>query len=183
MILTELLAAWFLADFISGLVHWFEDRYLTEATEIGRDNILHHTDPRAMTRISMWENVKGSLTYGIPLSITLFLIEAPLVIYMSVLFACSANLVHRWAHENKNKLPKLIRLLKDTCIMISARHHSTHHYEAGKVITKAQAKEAYCAMTNYVNPILDEIAFWYWLERLLHLFGMRTIEDTGYRQS
>lgn len=177
MILINILAAWLVADFISGLVHWFEDRYLDETTSIGRDNTLHHNDPRAMTRIPYWQNVDSSLAYGIPLAIVLWIAGAHQIFILSMFFACFANLVHRFAHEKKSATPEIVKLLQSTGLMISPRAHAPHHSERGILIPKSQAKDKYCAMTSWMNPLLDKIGLWHKLELCLGFCGVKTVSN------
>jgi hypothetical protein len=45
----------FAAEFVAGVVHWFEDAYIRENTPligklVGRPNTIHHHFPRYMTR-------------------------------------------------------------------------------------------------------------------------------------
>ena len=58
-VLVQAIGIYLLVDFISGILHWFEDRYGSETTPlIGnaiKKNILHHHRPRHITRITLWE--------------------------------------------------------------------------------------------------------------------------------
>ena len=58
-VLAQAIGIYLLVDFISGILHWSEDRYGSETTPlIGnaiKKNILHHHRPRHITRITLWE--------------------------------------------------------------------------------------------------------------------------------
>ena len=51
----------FTAEFVTGIVHWFEDAYVREDTpligrHVARPNIVHHHYPRYMTRLTWWQS-------------------------------------------------------------------------------------------------------------------------------
>ena len=58
-----------LADFIAGIVHWFEDAYVRENTPligsfIGKANVIHHHLPRYMTRNNWWQSSWDLLAFS-----------------------------------------------------------------------------------------------------------------------
>jgi hypothetical protein len=165
-----LLYAWLLADFISGLVHWAEDRVLLNETrfkflnQIKADNDLHHKRPAALTQFSLWENINTSAYFAWPLALVLLLAGAPNVITLAVFFASFGNAVHRYAHMPKAKVPRLIRLFQRTGFFISFDHHTRHHFDENGRIEKEDTTIRYCPMSNWVNPILDKVRFFYFLE-------------------
>ena len=170
MIALNVLAAWLLADFLTGLVHWWEDRILKPSrigflNNILDDNELHHSKPTALTVYSYWQNINTSVIFTIPLSFAAFWIGAPVVVWLAIFFASFGNLVHRFAHEPQRKRPLAVRFLQFVGIFISHDHHFSHHYSApGQVITKDETTWRYCPMTNWVNPVLDRVKFWRALE-------------------
>jgi hypothetical protein len=172
-LITNIFIGWLFADLITGLVHWFEDKYLDESTEIGRDNVLHHTDPRAMTKLSYFENIQGSLQAGIPIIIFTAFFQWPLWFYLGFFFAMFGNLVHRWAHEPRP--PAIVKYCQAIGLMTSNRKHMKHHAHAGKLITKAQAHSTYCAMSDWLNPVLNKIRFWKSLEWCLSRVGLNAL--------
>ena len=57
--LVQIVATVFAAEFVAGVVHWFEDAYVRESTPligkfVGRPNTVHHHYPRYMTRHNWW---------------------------------------------------------------------------------------------------------------------------------
>jgi hypothetical protein len=168
-----ILLAWLLADFLSGIVHWAEDRRLTKETRwaflnsLKADNDLHHASPAALTRLSWYQNLSTSLPFTAPLAALLMLIGAPAVIYLTLYFVGFANLIHRWAHEPRGKLPWPVLAIQSTGLFITFKHHWGHHADENGLVTKEQASVRYCAMTNWLNPVLDRVGFWRLLERFI----------------
>lgn len=172
MIAINVALAWLLADFLSGLVHWWEDRHLHEGTllrSVYEDNSRHHDDPMSITRISWWGNIGATCMIATPISLSLFIAGAHSIIYLSVAFAGFGNLVHRFSHERRSRLPRVVKLLQWAGIFCSARQHNEHHRRNGLLVRKDDATWRFCAMTNYLNPILDGVGFWKFLDRLVKL--------------
>lgn len=168
-----ILGAWLLADFLSGLVHWAQDKFLDVETafnftnDLKRDNDLHHVNPTAMLKLSFWDNIKISANVAWPFSAVLFVAGAPTVLWLGVFFSAFGNGVHRFAHVHPMILPLPIRALQCVGLFCSFEEHSKHHYDAGRVILKQDATCRYCVMTSWLNPILDGLRFWKALEHLI----------------
>lgn len=164
-----ILLAWLLADFVTGIVHWAQDKLLNESTfkflnRVKADNELHHERPAAMLRGSWWENIDTSAPFLWPLGIVLIAAGCPPVVYLTVFFASIANIIHRFAHTPKAQLSMPVRLIQTTGLFISFDHHAKHHYDANGVIKKENTTIRYCPMTNWLNPILDALHFFQFLE-------------------
>lgn len=177
----QIIAAWFLADFIAGIFHWIEDRYFDEshslefARGLATDNIVHHEEPTAMTRSTWWENMRSGAYAGWPLAVMTFGLGCPPVVWLTLFFTAFGNLVHRFAHIPKRELPRWIQGLQAFGIFISAGHHATHHFAMGQKVSKATASRAYCPMTDWVNPVLDRVKFWLVCESALAAIGIKTV--------
>ena len=173
----EIIIAWFLADILTGIIHWWQDHYLSGASRytflrsISADNDLHHIRPSAMTELTIWENINTS-TIGLPVASFLFFFGAPNIICLTILFATFGNLVHRYAHVSNEKIPFVIKFLQRTGIFISTDHHFAHHFDDEGLISKENTTIRFCPMTNWMNPILDFIKFFTILEGILNLFGV-----------
>jgi ubiquitin-conjugating enzyme E2 variant len=79
-----------------------------------------------------------------------------------VLFAllvANANQIHKWAHMNSAEVPPLVRWLQQAHILQTPRHHGRHH--SGARTTH------YCVITNFLNPLLEEVMFWSRMERAI----------------
>lgn len=183
MIVFQIFIAWFLADFLTGLVHWFEDKYLDETQTLNflastaEENDLHHRKPTAMVASTPWTNMKSAAAIGWPLAAVLWIFGLPMWVWLVPFFASFGNLVHRWSHMPARHLPSWIRFMQATGIFISRDHHDAHHRSMKQLIPKHLAGYKFCPMTNWVNPILDTMKFWSALERVLGWCGLKTTRD------
>lgn len=151
-ILTQLLTAWLIADFLSGFWHWLEDRYFDErwpiiGKYIAKPNTLHHAQPSAFLMNDYWTR---NWTTIVPAAVACLIYPSGWLVFLAV---SQANEIHAWAHQ---RCSSFIRALQETGILQSPRHHGEHHRSPFEV--------KYCVMTNWLNPILDHFQFWRWLE-------------------
>lgn len=173
MIALDILLAWLFADFIAGLVHWFEDRVLVREykseslNRIRLDNELHHKHPGAMLQFSLWENISTSAPYSILIGSGLGLMGAHPIIWLGVYFTAFGNIVHRYAHTPEAKKPRIVKVMQGLGLFITNKHHSKHHFDSNGWVRKDESKIRFCPMTNWLNPMLDYINFFAMLERLL----------------
>lgn len=170
-----ILSAWLLADFISGLVHWWEDRALIGASRfafingVRADNERHHIQPGYLLKFSYWGNIDTTAPIGWAMTFVLFVAGAPFVLILTTFFLSFGNLIHRFAHEPVKRLPLPIRFMQWTGLFISMNHHNGHHFKDGKLVTREGSRIRYCVMTNWLNPVLDYINFFKGLEKCLGL--------------
>lgn len=165
-----------LADFFSGLVHWAEDAYARKDTPIigrwiGEANIEHHRRPRAFVARSWWES-----------SWDLLLVSAAVVlgawwfglltwqVWVFAIVAANANQIHKWAHSPPHENGPVVTWLQRWKLIQTQRHHARHH---------SGAKDShYCSVTNFLNPLLEELEFWKGLERIAErVFGLKRRGD------
>ncbi len=168
-----------LADFISGIGHWFEDAYGNPDWPIlGKyvviPNIEHHKKPR--------DFLKGSYIYRnstvlVPALFFLFLLySCGWLCWQSIFFTvyiAQVNEVHAISHRIKEENYFLLRLLQKIGLVQSNKHHGWHH--------KAPYNCNYCIMTEYLNPILNKIRFWERIENGLKLIGIYPIRGSEIR--
>jgi hypothetical protein len=165
MIALELVGVLLLVDFVSGVAHWAEDSYCTEATPvIGRwvvvPNLLHHRNGYAFVAKSWIASSWDLAAAGAAIVAIAGLVGA--LTWHVVLFAAlgaNANQVHKWNHMRRSSVPLAVRVLQRLNVLQSARHHARHHH-GGK-------NSHYCVMTGMLNPLLDRVGFWRGLEKLL----------------
>lgn len=174
-----IILAWLFADFISGVVHWIEDKVLVAPSRysflnaLRVDNDLHHRSPAAMLKLTPAENIQESVLIAWPLAAILFILGIPTIIWLGVFFASFANFVHRLAHQPPGRVNRLVRFLQKTGLFISAEHHLRHHFNSKGLIAKENTTIHYCPMTNWLNPALDKIRFFYFLERIFLKRGVK----------
>lgn len=161
-ILATLLLGWLLADLISGVVHWAEDRFghadwpVLGALVIA-PNRHHHAQPLAFTRGQGFlrrnsTNIAASLIGGG----LLWVIFGPSLLLAVLVFAgCIANQVHFWAHCPE-RAPAPVRLLQRLGLLQSRRQHGLHHLPPHR--------RCYCILSDWLNPTLDAARFWQIIE-------------------
>lgn len=162
--LLQVLAGLLLADFLTGLIHWFEDRYgnpkwpfIGEAITANHE---HHIKPRAFLSGSFWNRNKEVLI-GTVIILGLFAMISAinLMTVSAVLSGFFANEVHGAAHKFPRENTIWVRVLQRLGLMQSFQHHACHH--------RGRKDCHYCVMTNYVNPVLDAIGFFRGLEWII----------------
>lgn len=153
------------ADLLTGFVHWWEDAYAREEWPVlgplvAAPNLLHHRDPRAMTRQSWWRNVDVTVGLGAAvLAAAGCAHQLSWQLALVVALAAFTNLLHRWAHQSAAENGPFITWLQGTGLFQSRAHHALHH--------RWPRESHYCALTNWVNPFLERARFWARLERLI----------------
>ncbi|RAN37853.1 hypothetical protein HY11_08180 [Hyphomonas pacifica] len=162
--LASILGGLFFADLISGLIHWFEDRYGNPKWPILgqtiRANQEHHFKPRAFLQGTFFTRNREVVVVGI-IFLALFWGTATLNLFTgsAVFFGVFANEFHRAAHRSPKENGRLITLLHKTGLAQSFKHHAAHH---------RQGKDThYCVITNYTNPVLERIGLFPALERVI----------------
>jgi ubiquitin-conjugating enzyme E2 variant len=183
MTLFQILAAWLLADLVTGAIHWFEDKFMDAkslnflAAEVAADNDLHHQKPTAMTLNSGWENMRSGAAVGWPLAAGLWWFGFPLWVWLTPFFAAFGNLVHRFAHMPEHRVPRFVRGMQEFGLFISYDHHDQHHRSMKRLIPKHEAGFKFCPMTDWVNPLVDRIGLWTFLERSFRWLGLKPIAE------
>jgi ubiquitin-conjugating enzyme E2 variant len=155
-----------LADFVSGVVHWAEDTYarfkprrkVRLLNVVARDNEVHHRRPRDFLKRNWWQSSWDLALVGAAiLAIAHLLGGISWALLVFVLLSVNANQMHKWAHRNPRENPALVTWLQRMHLLQSPRHHGRHH--AGR------KDSHYCVVTNFLNPLLEEVNFWRRLER------------------
>lgn len=150
------------ADFMSGLVHWAEDAYARKDTPIigkwiGEANIEHHVKPRAFVTRGWWAS-----SWDLALAGTVIVMGAWWMklltwqVWLFALVSANANQVHKWAHSAPHENGRFITWLQKFKLLQTQRHHAQHH--------SGQKNSHYCSVTNFLNPILEELELWKNLE-------------------
>jgi hypothetical protein len=164
LIIFHIIAVILLADFVTGFAHWLEDSYWSEDTPIlGKwiviPNLAHHKNGQAFLENSWWKSSWDLFLFGcIIVLVAIALHQLSWELMLFVLISVNANQIHKWAHmsDRNNKKPKIISFLQKTYLLQTPMHHGQHH--------RAPNNSHYCTVTNLLNPILDKIKFWRFLE-------------------
>jgi ubiquitin-conjugating enzyme E2 variant len=160
------------ADFATGVVHWFCDRFLQEETPVLGPVLIrpfreHHRDPGAMTRHGLLELHGNS---SLPVIAALLAVRTlpvdvggPLRTAFDLWLACflaasmATNQFHLWAHHPHP--PGAIRWLQRHGVILSPQRHARHH--------RGDYDRSYCMTSGLLNPLLDRIDFFGSLERAI----------------
>lgn len=158
LILLMCVQAWMIADLLSGIFHWLEDRYGNPdwpiiGKYVVQPNLLHHTRPAALCEGGYW-NRNNTTIITSAIGAACFYWSPMMLIAFAIL--SQANEVHSWAHQKCNGV---IRALQKIGVLQSPRHHSIHH--------RRPFDRYYCVMTNYLNPVLNLVGFWLLLESIV----------------
>ena len=166
-----LVSAWLAADFITGFVHWWEDRYAKPGWPIlgplvAEPNELHHADQTAFLRGSYWFRNSTSLIPSAGFALT-FIALGQWWWLLVTAFASQANEIHCWAHSGNHG--RLVKALQETGIIQNPRHHSRHHTRP--------FDSHFCVMTCWLNPVLDALGFWRGLEWVIRVVGRVKVKE------
>lgn len=180
MILTSIFSNFLLcylsSDFFSGVIHWWEDRYIKSndpvfGKHIGAPNEKHHNEPAHFLKGSYFKRIKVSLVASAIVGATLWIAGVRAwQIYCVLLILSQANQIHAWAHQSFRKNGPVISFFQKTGLLQSTKHHAMHHKHPNNC--------NYCVITNLLNPILEKIRFWNVLEMLVEkVFGHKPLKN------
>jgi len=170
-LLVQVGATVLLADFVSGVVHWAEDAYAKPGVpllgHLAEDNLRHHWRPREFLRNtwlkSSWDLL---LARAVVVAAAFALGWLSWHVLLFTVLVINANQIHKWAHMSSAEVPAAVRWLQKLHILQTPRHHGRHH--AGSRTTH------YCVITNFLNPLLEEVMFWSRVERTIErMTGLR----------
>lgn len=156
-----LLVSWLLADLLSGIFHWMEDRYFKEewpliGKHIAIPNQIHHERPNDFLNQNYFSRNSTTILPALLIFIVAYLCGAPLFILLALIFTSQANEIHAFSHQKCNWL---IKMLQDTNIFQGPKGHAIHH--------KAPFDCSYCVMSGFLNPLLDTFKVWYYIELVI----------------
>lgn len=160
-----------LADFFSGLVHWFADTYGSPQMPIMGGFVRtfreHHADQVDITRHDFVETNGDVCIFSAPVHFSFMLwVDSAwgLFLMLGVFVGSYLNSqIHKWAHQTQ--APWLIRLCQRVRLINSPGHHSRHH--------SGTHQTHYCITSGWMNPLLDSVGFYRKAEWLLHKVGLQ----------
>ena len=162
------LAAVLLADFVSGAVHWAEDAYarykprrrVPLINTIALDNDLHHRRPRDFLVRNWWQSSWDLALIGSVLLLAAWAIgHLSCALLVFVVLTVNANQMHKWTHRNPRENPWWVTQLQRVYLLQTPRHHARHH--------SGDKNSHYCVVTNFLNPLLEEVSFWRRAEKVI----------------
>ena len=169
LVIVKLLAGWLIADFLGGLVHWLEDRVLTERTPfvgatVVASNRLHHREPMAFAARSVI--ARNGTTWLAACTVSLLwlaLLGPSFVWFAATIGGAVSSSVHFLTHQPR-RANRAVRILQEIGLVQSAAHHAGHH--------RPPSDRRYCPLTGWVNPVVDGLDIWRRLEHALGAIGV-----------
>ena len=172
--------AWILADFVSGLIHWFADTYGADDTPLFGPWLIkpfrqHHQYSRDICTHNLVVTIGNSCIGAAPLQAwVLYLlisdedvsVTKATLAFVFNLFAIAmvaTNILHKWAHAEKTNW--LISRLQRSRVFLSPAHHSLHH--------TSPFDSNYCITNGWLNPLLQKIHFFRGLEWMLSKINIK----------
>lgn len=159
----EALLGWLLADFVTGVFHWWEDRFGSEDWPIIgpwviAPNRLHHSDPLAFTAHGFMVRNGAAIVAAALAIVALAVFFGPSMWLATLgLGGALANEVHRFAHQ-PSAAPPWLRVVQQTGLFQSPKAHAAHHRPPQDV--------NFCVLTDWLNPPLEALGVWRRAERL-----------------
>ena len=171
------------ADFITGFVHWLEDTYGVPTwpligNSVIEPNIVHHENPVKMTMSGILGRNYQTAIPALVLTLVICYFYgwafAWPIAFTLLLAGCMGNEIHAWNHTPREKLPKWIIFLQDTCIIQTRKQHAIHH--------KKPYDKYYCTLTNVTNAVLEALGFWKKLEWAVAKCGVQVKRGSPERR-
>jgi ubiquitin-conjugating enzyme E2 variant len=143
----------FLADVLSGLVHWAADTWGSETTPILGPRFIrpfrvHHLNGADIVSRSFLD-LNGDVAFGVaPLLGVALLAPEPLRLFLVALALCilPTNQIHQWAHSER--VPRIVGLLQRRRLILTQPDHQRHHTEP--------FRSHYCITTGWMNPFFEK---------------------------
>ncbi len=178
--ITQILLGILIADFLSGMFHWMEDRYGGPSWPIVgrliRMTVRHHKRPRRMVRSGFWRRNLPTMTISGSFGLAFLALGwiNPLTL-SGVIVGAFANEFHNWSHRRQSENGPFITALQHLGLIISPLEHARHH--------RGRKNTHYCAITGWVNAPLERVRFWRKLEVFIRIAaGERPRRDPSVRR-
>ena len=164
----QVVAGLLIADFVSGVLHWMQDRYGGPKWPIVgplvRATIRHHKKPRRMiTRSFMQRNAPTFFISALFLAAFAALGWINVMTLTGVIVGAFANEFHNWSHRKPSENGPVITWFQNKGLIIAPLEHARHHRD-GK-------NSHFCAVTGWMNAPLERVRFWRRLEALIRVFA------------
>jgi Kua-ubiquitin conjugating enzyme hybrid localisation domain. len=162
---SQVFLLWIAADFITGIIHWWEDTYGNPnwpiiGKHVVEPNLVHHKQPAKLLEGSYWNRINTSFFAAMIIGGVLWLFGwYSWQVVVCLLFCVQGNEIHAMSHRPDKVNGKAILFLQKTGILQSKKMHRWHH--------KAPYETNFCIMSDFTNPVLNKIGFWRKLEWLI----------------
>ena len=167
--LATALAGYFLADFVSGVVHWsmdtwFDERTFGRAIAIARE---HHTHPHHIHGYGFLDyaslgSTPSAVFFGFALLVTiLFPVSAATYALMIVWFVNATCMLFGTSFHNLAHRPArsaIMRSAQRLHLVCPPAHHWVHHHNQ---------TIHYCVVNGWANYVCDGLYVWRGLERVI----------------
>jgi hypothetical protein len=174
-ILVTLLAAMFVADFVSGFLHWMFDTWWSETTPIVRRMVImvreHHVYPGRIFKFGIFHDA-GTLSWitvflTLPLYVAVWLTKVTTMAQGYFVLGAVVTTVlivfmlefHKAGHSPC--APSWVRALQKLGLVLSPKHHLAHHHGAHD--------RNYCLINGHVDRTLGALGIWRFFERIVTL--------------
>lgn len=171
----QLVLGWLIADLLSGVGHWWEDRVgRADLPLVGpaviAPNRRHHIEPLAFLESGVVErNLALWVLVGIVSGLWAWLGGFSPMWAAATIGGLAVNEVHAWAHRPA-AAPGFVRVLQQTGLLQSPPHHAAHH--------RGDHDRRYCILTDWLNPVLDALRVWARLEAAMARVGLEPNRGT-----
>jgi ubiquitin-conjugating enzyme E2 variant len=156
------LGGWLAADLLSGLLHWAFDRFGSVRTPVlGRRFVRpfreHHSDECRIARHGFVETNGASCIAALPAAFATAVmpLSSPAWVLLqagtlfTVLGVLGANQCHKWAHMERERVPRLVRLAQRWRLVLPPEEHRMHHQHPFDT--------HYCTANGWLNPLLNVV--------------------------
>jgi hypothetical protein len=168
----SLVVGYFLADLVSGVVHWGLDTWFDETSRIDRAVRIareHHSHPSHILGYNFrdyagFSSLPALLSVG-PVAVALVLAGGGSTLAFHGVVICVVILVgllfgshtHALGHRKSNS--RVVRALQRMHLLLSPEHHGVHHSGGHDI--------RYCAVSGWANYFCDAVGFWRELEHFV----------------
>lgn len=180
LISVKVFLLWILADFITGIVHWWQDTYGNPnwpiiGKYVVEPNLIHHKNPRNLLKGNYWYRVSTSIVAALVIGPTLWFVGwHSWEMIICLIFSSQGNEVHAISHRTDKENGRFFVFLQKFGIIQRRKTHGWHH--------SAPYDTNFCVMTEYLNPFLNRLKFWSRMEKFLEkVFGVKVLRGSDVR--